>query len=365
MNKTKFRLINFDFRQNLFKIGTSLLGPALAILIALIFVAPLISFSGSNPLEAYSLILKGAFGSVNALAETLVKTSPLWLVGVGIAVAFRGGMFNVGAEGQLFLGAVASTFVGIKLQTVPWPIALPLTILAGFLAGALWAALAGFLKVRFGVSEIIVTIMQNYIALLFVSEMVHGPLQDKASSLPQTALIGKGATLPILLPGTRLHLGVIFAFLALLIIYLLLWKTTRGYKVRVAGANPEAARIAGINMYLTPIMAMALSGGLAGLAGTFEVAGLYHILMDSFPTGYGFTAITVALLGGLNPAGVAIAAFALAGLSVGGNNMQRILGVPAPIVDLMQGIILLFAVLGPLLQYWRSRKSKTNVEKVS
>ncbi len=353
------------FAARLLPWGAGAAGPILAILIALLLTAPLILWSGGNPLQGYGLILNGAFGSPEGLAETLVKASPLWLTGLAVALAFRAGMFNIGGEGQLFMGALAGTFVGIALGGWHSPLLLVVAMMAGFLAGALWAALAGLLKVRFGADEIIVTIMLNYIAVYLVGQMLHGPLQEPGSSLPQTALMGQAAWLPILVPATRLHLGVVLAVVAAVLVFVLLWKTTLGYQVRAAGANPEAARCAGIDMNGIRILAMALSGGLCGLAGFLEVAGLHHRLLESFSPGYGYTAIVVALLAGNHPVGVIISGVVLAGLYVGGSSMQRMMGTPTPIVDVMQGTILFFAVLGPLFQRWLSRSLKAVRGKVA
>lgn len=351
--------LQLSARRAALRRSMAILGPAIAVLFALGLTAPLIKWSGANPLEAYRLLLRGAFGSVSGLAETLVKASPLWLTGLAVALAFRCGMFNIGGEGQLFMGALAGTYVGVTLAEVPGPLLALLVLSAGFLAGALWAGLAAYLKVRFGANEIIVTIMLNYVAVLIVGQMVHGPLQEPGSSLPQTSLIGQAARLPLLLPGTRLHTGVFVALAALPVIYLILWRTTWGYQVRLVGANPEAARYSGVPMSTTPLLAMALSGGMCGLAGMMEVAALHHRLLESFSPGYGYTAIVVALLGGTHPAGVAISGFVLAGLYVGGNSMQRIVSIPVPIVDVMQGMILFFVVLGPLLQRWISRRERS------
>ncbi len=332
----------------------SLLTPLLAVIVAMAIVGLLLLSIGINPLSAYGAMYLGALGNTYARAETLVKMSPLLFCGLGVAVAFRSRLWNIGAEGQLFMGAVFSTGVGAFMGPMsPW-IHVPLMFLAGFAGGALWAFVPGLLKARFQVNEAIVTVMLNYVAIEVVSYLVNGPWKDPKGSESYSPPIGPTAELPILWPQTRLHLGVLVAGLAVIAVYLLLNHTVLGFRLRGAGTNPRAARYAGISVARTTILSLMISGGLAGLAGVGEIGGTWHRLLTDISPGYGYTAIVIALLGQLNSFGVLAASFLFAVLVVGADSMQRVVGAPAAMVLIVQALVILAVLAADYI--WRSRQ---------
>ena len=332
--------------------GTAMrfLGAALALLLAFLCTAIIILLSGKNPLLAFQAMFSGAFGSVNALTETLVKSIPLLLAGLGLTIAFRTGLSSIGAEGQMVIGGLCAALCGIYLGFLPRPVLLPLTMLSGMLGGAVWAAIPGFLKAKLGVSEVINTIMMNYIALYFVAFLLDGPLREPPGYFPQSAQVAQGAFMPVLVPGTRLHFGLVLAVLGVFFVYFLLWKSPLGFQMRAVGINPLAARANGIGVSKNIVLAMALSGALVGLAGMSEVTGIHHRLMNGFSSDYGFDAMAVALLGKLNPFGVVIAALFFGALRVGANQMQRTVQVPSSLVFVIQGLVILFVLMDTLLR---------------
>jgi ABC-type uncharacterized transport system permease subunit len=323
----------------------------LAVALALGLVAGFIAVIGSNPLQAYQALLKGSLGSTNGIAETLVRTTPLLLAGLGVTIAFRCGIWNIGAEGQIYMGALGATAVGLYAPPLPIGIHLPLVIVAGFVAGGLWGALPGFFKARWNVNEIITTIMMNYLAINLVSYMVAKPMKDPSRMIPvpQTAELARSAWLPILIPTTRAHAGIFLAAAMAIVVYFLLWKTTLGYEIKAVGANPIAARHGGISVGRSIVLAMFLSGGLAGLAGASEISGVLHYLLDGFSPGYGNLAIAVALFGGLHPLGVTFSALFFGALMVGSDAMQRAVGVPSTTVFFIQGLVIIFVLARKVL----------------
>jgi len=330
-----------------------------SIALALLIGAGLIALLGVNPFRAYGALLDGAVGNKNSIAETLVRAIPLTLAGVGVSIAFRSGTFNVGAEGQLFLGGMASAWVGLLFTNLPGPILVALMIVAGMLAGALWAGIAGFLKIALHANEFINTIMMNYIAIFFVSYLLNGPLKDPEFPMAQTAAIPAQAKLFRLIPGTRLHAGFIIAVIVVALAYFLLWHTTWGFQLRVTGKNLLAARSAGINVKWVILSSLMASGALAGLAGYAEVAGVQLRMIENLSPGYGYTAIVVALLGDTNPPGVLVAAILFAALSVGASTMESAVGVPSSIVTIIQYLIVLLimgrGVFNFIRQHWLRR----------
>ncbi|HEX2978658.1 MAG TPA: ABC transporter permease [Anaerolineaceae bacterium] len=316
----------------------------IAILLALLVGALLIASMGVNPLVAYRTLLDGALGNKNSIAETLIRAIPLALVGVGVSIGFRAGTFNIGGEGQLFLGAAAATWVGLQFASLPGYVLIPLMILASMLAGGIWAAIAGILKIRFNASELINTIMMNYIAIFFVNFLVHGPMKEPNSPLGQSSHLPDQALLGILMRPTRLHSGIIITIAVVAIAYVLLWHTSWGYQIRACGKNPLAALAAGINVNWIALSAFALSGAFAGIAGFCEAAGVQHRLLENISPGYGYTAIVVALLGQTNPTGVLAAAILFAGLQVGASTMESAIGVPSSIVTIVQYLIVIFII---------------------
>lgn len=325
-------------------VAQSALSGVIALGLAFAVGALLILSMGVNPLEAYAVLFKASLGSTNGLAETAIRTVPLALAGIGIALSFRAGVFNVGAEGQIFIGGVATAFVGVQLAGTPPGIALPAMALAAMLAGAVWSSIAGVLKLRFGADELITTIMLNYVAIHLVSYLLHGPLQAPGSPLAQTERLAREMRLPILVPTTRLHAGIVLAILATIAAQVWLWLSVGGFKLRAVGHNPRAALSAGVNVTRYTLLAFLLCGALSGLAGFSEVAGVHRRMIENLSPGFGYTAIIVALLGRTSPVGVLMAATLFAALQIGSSTMESALGVPGALIAMIQALVVLFLI---------------------
>lgn len=323
-----------------------------SILLAFLIGAGLIAVAGKSPLQAYQTLYSGVFGRTYGIIETLIKGTPLLLAGLGMVIAFKAKVWNVGGEGQIYMGALAATWVGLNLKAGSVWVHLPLALLAGAAAGSLWALIPALLKVYLKVNEVITTLMLNYIAILLVSWLVHGPMQEVGGFMPQTPRVADTAILPLLFPPNRLHAGVLLAVAAAVLVYVLLFHTTLGYNIRAVGANPAAAEHGGIRVRRTVLLVMLLSGSLTGLAGANEVLGFHYRLLDGISPGYGFTAMVVALLGKLNPLAVIASAYLFASLYVGASQMQRVMQVPIALSQVIQGLVVL-CVLGTelLLEY--------------
>ena len=340
------------------------LQPLLATLAALVVGAGMLILLEADPLEAYGAMLEGAFGSPNALAETLVKATPLLFVGLGISIAFRGGVINIGGEGQYIVGALMATVFALNAPDLPTWILIAVAMLLGFLGGALWGAIAGALKAYLNVNEILSTIMLNQIAVQSMNFLLRGPLIDPvqaaaASQIPQTARFAEVFDLPRWIP-TRLHLGAALAVLLAGLVYLFLWRTAIGYRIRAVGLNPHASRYAGIRVNRYTVLALLLSGAFAGLAGAVQVLGVSHrMLTDGSATGFtggvGFNGIVAALFGQLHPIGTIPAAFLFGGLLVGANSLQRAMQVPSALVGTLNGLVVVFVVSSEILKRRRAR----------
>jgi ABC-type uncharacterized transport system permease subunit len=330
--------------------------PIASVVLALLAGAVLLALAGANPWATYKAMALGAFGEKYNISETMVKAIPLMLCGLGVSVAFRMLFWNIGAEGQLAVGGIAASGVALFwADRIPAPLLLPAMVIAGFLGGALWGLIPALLKAHLRVNEIITTLMMNYIAILWVEHLFYGPWKDpQGYGFPGTAQFPKVGWLPRL-PGTRIHLGLAFALMAALFIWIVLRRTKWGYEIRVIGENPRAANYAGIDIVRNTILVMVLSGGLAGLAGMSEVAGISHRLQKGLTVGYGYTAIIVAWLGKLNPWGVLVVAILLAGLLVGGDQIQITMQLPAAVALVLQGAILFFVLGGDLFTKYRIR----------
>ncbi len=367
----------------------------IALILALLVASVLLLALNANPLEAYDFMLQGAAGSENALAETLVKATPILFVGIGITIAFRGGMINIGGEGQMIAGALAGVTVALVMGEMRVPpelakekgafdlIIVACSLVGGFLMGALYGGLAGFLKAYFDVNEILSTIMLNQIAVQMMNFLLNGILLDPAeagfNNIPKTARLVTAAQLPrfsinIDLPRqigeiqhielfarTRLHWGLLIAVFLAVIIYIFLWRTSLGYRIRAVGENQRASSYAGINVKRQMMFSMFLAGGFAGLAGVVQVLGLqYRLQTDGSPAGFtgaaGFNGIVAALFGGLNPIGAIPAAAFFGGLLVGAQKMQRELGVPASLITAVNGLIVVFVVSSEIFILQRSKR---------
>jgi general nucleoside transport system permease protein len=339
--------LNKLFIHDIKEIGFGLL----SIIAALLVVAVMISFARINPIEAYQALIKGSLGSVNGISETFVKATPLIFLGLGITIAFRGGMWNIGGDGQLYLGALGATIIGVYLPSMPPVVHITLALMSGFIFGALWAAIPGYLKIRRGTNEIVVTIMLNYLATFLIAYLVSGPMKDTTQLIPvpQSRQIAESAVLPRLIPLTRIHAGFIIAIAAVVVVWFILERTVLGYEIKAVGENVEAARYGGINVFKRGFIAMVLSGGFAGLAGMSEISGVHHYLLDGISPGYGYLAIAVALFGGLNPVGVVFSALFFGALMVGAESMQRAVGVPTATIYLLEGLVVIFVLARHIL----------------
>lgn len=337
--------------------------PVLAVLTALVIGAIVIWASGANVLVAYRGLLEGALGSMRGISETLVIVTPYVLSGLAVMLGFRCGLFNIGVEGQFYMGALFSVYVGFAVKGLPIYLHLPLAVLAGAVGGALWAAIPGFLKAKLGVHEVTNTIMLNYIAVKTVDYLVKNPLRDKASTIPRTPYIATSATLPQLLPPYRVHLGLFIALAAILVVYWFLWKTTLGFEIRSVGANPDAAKYAGMSPTRNFVLAMVLSGTLAGLAGTSEVLGTNRNLPAAFISGYGFDSIAIALLAKSHPFGILPAAFLWAALRNGAGLMQVRAGVSIDLINIVQALVIIFVAADEIIR--RLYRIKRPREKIS
>lgn len=327
----------------------------LAILAALVVAGVFFWAYGVSPFHAYHLILKGALGSKLGLTETVRRAIPLLLCGAGLALAFRALFWNIGAEGQLLLGAVAATWVAL-FSRLPEALLLPAMLILGFLGGMIWAIIPAILKVKLGINDVITTLMMNYIAMYLVLYLIHGPWKGpQMRGFAYTDFFPKGAWFP-LIPGTRIHwLTLILGLLAALAVYVLVAQTKRGFEIRVIGENPEAARFAGMSYTKTILLVMALSGGLAGLAGVGEVGGIHHLLRqpEQISLGFGYTAIIVAWLARRNPLAVILTAPLLGAIMAGGDVIKASLGLPFQLVNMFNGLILFFLISGEILMRYK------------
>jgi simple sugar transport system permease protein len=287
------------------------------------------------------------------LIEVLVKTTPLLLTGIAVALAFSGGYWNIGVEGQLYMGATAATAIGLQMHNTPAWLALPLIIVGGILAGMAWATLPAFMKVRLKIDEVVTTLLLNYVAIFFVSAILNGPWRDPVSQWPQSPEIAAAAIFPRLIPRSRLHLGFLLALLVVVGAWYVLSRTSFGLKMKAVGFNIEAARFSGIKVERTMLMVALISGGIGGLAGASEIAGIHFHLIDAISPGYGYTGIIIATLGALNPIGVSLAAVFIGLIDTGAQTVSRALGVPAYLGDVLQATLLLVTLGMLLLQSYR------------
>ena len=352
------RRFKFDWADILFRVAI----PVLAMLAAFLVGAVMLLLLDVNPFVAYAALIEGAFGSVSSITQSLVKATPLLLVGLGICIAFRASVINIGGEGQIILGALMATWFSLQFRTWPGWLLLPATIMMSFMAGAAWGFIPGILKASLRVNEILTTIMMNFIALQLMNLLLRGPLMDPESVSAGTFL-AKSERLPEqvwlarLVPQTLLHTGMIFAVVLAVVVYIFLWRTTIGYRIRAVGLNPHAARYAGIKVPFYQALSLTLAGGFAGLAGSVEVIGVHHRLLEGITSGYGFSGIVAALFGGLHPLGTIPASYLFGSLLVGADKMQRAVQVPSALVDTIMGLVVLFVVGSAVVsRQWSARR---------
>jgi ABC-type uncharacterized transport system permease subunit len=348
MTAQRPRVARFWRRGRAGRVWTIAAVPVASVLLALIAAAVIIlassvvttgSLDVTLPLVAYSALIQGAFGSESAVLETILQATPLVLGGLAVGVGFKAGLFNIGGQGQFLLAATAAAGVGASLATAPGPIAMTAALLAGMMAGALWGLIPGALKAFSGAHEVVTTIMLNSIAAAVIGYLILGPLLAPGFSFGRTGDLGNSA-LPIIIGN--IHLGVLLAVGAVPAVWWLLYRSTLGFEIRSVGANPSAARYAGMRPAFLTMFTMSVSGLLFGIAGSIEILGVSHFMIPSYGTSIGFDAIAVALLGRSHPFGIAAAALLFGALRAGAGLMQVLANVPVEIIDVIQAIILLF-----------------------
>ena len=316
----------------------------LAVLITLLVTSALFLIAGANPFEAYAQYLLVPLTTQFTLLEALVAATPILLTGTAVAIAFRAGFWNIGAEGQLLAGAVAAAGIGPLVGDLsPW-LAIPLMLAGGALAGAAWVLVPALLRVRLGIDEVVTTLLLNPVALLLVNALLNGPWRDPVSGFPQSPRIAASAFFPTLIPKSRLSLGFVVALVVIVVTWFVLTRTAAGLRMRAVGLSPHAARFAGINVERTLLRVALVSGAIAGIAGVVLVGGIQHRLTAGISSGFGYTGIVVAMLGGLTMPGVLLAGLLLGDLSVGANSASRTLGIPSQLGDVVQGMLLLVTV---------------------
>lgn len=330
--------MNMKTKETLITIASTVL----MVIIALVLGAVLIVLSGNQPGEAYGTLLRGAFGSEQKITELFVKLIPLLIMSLGISIAFKASLWNIGATGQFTVGAIAAVAVALYM---PGPIFIKMIIsfIAAVAAGAFWAGLAGWLKVKFNANEVITTLMLNYVGTYLLMWLINGPMQDPNSDLSQSDLIPDGMRLTRLFGEYRLHTGI-FILIAIVLLVLIFWKTSLGYQVDLIGQGDKVSTYAGVNVKKTTVLTMMISGGIIAVAGWIEIFGIQYRLLDGLAADYGDTANIIALLGSLSVYGIIVAAAFFSILLCGGASMQRMTEVPYSVVDVMQGLIIVFVI---------------------
>lgn len=336
-------------RQRLF---SALIIPLISVACGFAVAAVAIVITGSDPVQAYTALFAGAFTNPRAFPETLIATVPYIFLGLAVALGFRAGLFNIGAEGQFYLGAIFGVLAGTHIAGLPGIVTIPLALAFGMLGGFIWAAIPGFLKARFGAHEVITTIMLNYVAFQLTDYLINkGPMSDPHSTAPRTVFIDPNAQLPILLTDTRLHFGLIIAIIAVPVVWFILERTTIGFRIRTVGFSQGAARAAGISVAWTLVITMGISGALAGIAGADEILGVSHYMPSSFSVGYGFDSIAVALLARSDPWAILPSAFLFGAMRNGAAFMQLETQVSSDLISIVQATVIMF-VAAPALVRW-------------
>lgn len=330
--------------------------PILALVVTFILTSGLVIWAKANPLETYYYFLIAPLTTKVSALEILVKATPLMLTGVAVTFAFSAGYYNIGAEGQLFAGAIAAAGLGMVMKDIPSVITIPTIIIAGFIAGMAWALIPALLKVKLAVDEVVTTLLLNSVMAYIVSALLNGPWRDPASGWPQSPAIGESAIFFKLIPRSRLNFGFIIGLIAIAVLWFILTRTSFGLKMRSVGLGKSAARFAGINVERTTLIAALVSGGIAGIAGVSEVCGIQYHLIEGISAGYGYTGIIIATLGALNAIGVLLAALFFGLVDAGAQTVSRVLGVPVYLGEITQAAMLLVALGMFLLQRYRLRR---------
>ncbi|HEY76147.1 MAG TPA: ABC transporter permease [Thermoflexia bacterium] len=330
--------------------------PVFALLVTFLITSGLILWGQANPIQAYYYFLIAPLTSRVSALEVLVKSTPLILSGVAVTFAFVAGYYNIGAEGQLYAGAIAAAWLGTVLGGLPPALAIPIMLLGGFIAGALWALTPALLRVKLAVDEVVTTLLLNSVMLFIVSALLNGPWRSPVSGWPQSPEIAPSTVLPKLIPRSRLHLGFVVAVLSVVVLWFVLSRTVFGLKMRAAGLGREAARFAGVNVGRTMLIAALISGGIAGIVGVSEVAGIHFHLIEEISPGYGYTGILIATLGALNAWGVAAAALFFGLIDTGTQTLSHAMGVPIYLGEVTQATMLLVTLAMLLLQNYRIRR---------
>jgi general nucleoside transport system permease protein len=323
----------------------------LAVVAAMLVTSLLFALYGASPLRAYFALFHEPFATLRGSGYTLVRTAPLTLIALGTIVSWRSGFGYLGFEGCFVIGAAATTWLALFTSIPSWAF-LPAALLLSFAAGAAWAGVVALMRARLGGNEVLISLMTNYIAILLVQYLVSGPMRAPGG-VPETALLPRATWLPFILPGTRAHAGILLALLATLLVWMMLRKTPLGYELIVSGLSPSAARFGGVNVGSRLVLAAFCAGGLGAWAGTVEVLGQQHRLMDGISGGVGFTGIIVALLARLNPLAVIPAAVLYGGMTVGANAMQRRAGIPSSITFILQSLIVLMVLASDIFRRYR------------
>lgn len=356
-------------RQRWVSIAEQVGGPLLAVVLAMLTGSLIVLITGGDPVAAFAALWEGAFGTPYQIGETIMRSTPLIFTGLAIAYGFRAGLFNIGAEGQLFMGGLAVAWLGIAFAMLPWYILVPFMLIGGALAGAAWAFIPAILKARVGAHEVITTMMFSWIAYYFVAFMLDGPMKapgpdGQPGTIPVSQMLPPNAWLPKFsdvfkaIPPNNAHFGFLIAVVLAVVIWLVLKYTTLGYEARAVGFNPFASETGGISVARTTVISLCLSGALAGLAGASEVMGVHHRMSGQFSAGFGFTGIAVALLAKNNPLAVIPAAFLFGALSAGAGLMQLNANVPDKLVDIIQGLVIFFVATESTITWYVKRRMK-------
>jgi ABC-type uncharacterized transport system permease subunit len=346
--------------HRIWRIFSAALPQIIAILLAFLVGAIVLLATGHSPADAYTAVIRGAFGDIYGIGQTFTQSTPIIFTALAFIFSFKCGLFNIGAEGQLLIGGFTAALVGISFGGLPVYIHLPLAVLAGAAGGALWGLIPGMLKARLGAHEVITSMMLSYVALYITSYMVNYPFIAPPGWVAQTVPIAPSAELPRILPPTQLSAAIFIAIGVAASVALVLDRTVLGYEVRAVGLNTSAAESNGINVKNTIILTFAISGALAGLGGAGEILGVHRRFISGFSPGYGFDGLAVGLIGGLNPIGSVLAAILIGALRAGGMTMNTVTGVPIDIVSVLQGLVVLFVSAPRLVNYLTRRGGATS-----